>query len=204
MESVQDPACTSLRADAQEFFPIANGAGPRRQLFRHASDQISRLPYISETSGQVRTYLSSILGRACVRQDNRRQAANIGVSQIVCHHFCAGQPVQTYRGRLPQVQIESQKTLNRLDAGNPVPQMSHALSSCFNHECFLCALLHAKSFTGCESGNNTHLFTLKYGRAILIDSCALWQCHSPLAMECSRQRRATWQCSGIRFIQEHP
>ena len=151
MDSVQDLGSTSLRADAQEFFPIANGAGPRRQLFRHASDQISRLPYISETPGQVRKYLSFFLGHACVRQDNRRQGAVIGVSQIVCHHFCAGQPVQTYRGRLPQVQIESQKTLNRLDAGNPVPQLSHALSSCFNHECLLCTLLHVKVSTGCGS-----------------------------------------------------
>jgi len=153
MESVQDLASTSLRADAQEFFPIANGTGPRRQLFRHASNQISRLPGISETPGQVNTHLSLNLGHNCFRQDNRWQAAVIGVSQIVYHHFCAGQPVQTYRGRLPQVQIQSEKTLDRLDAGNPVPQLSHAVSSCFNHECFLCTLLHLRIFTGCGSGD---------------------------------------------------
>ena len=64
---MKDTSSTSLRADAEEFWPIANGRP--RDLFRHASDTIVHAQKARTWPERVRSFSSAHLQTFQSRQD---------------------------------------------------------------------------------------------------------------------------------------
>ena len=125
MEVTAIPGNVPLRADAEEFWPLSEGRGSfSPQVFRHASGHMPHAQEGRYMSRQVSLQFHTHLQTHVLQQDCNAAVSETPMpsSRMFSHLSVPGPQVR--EGPLPQVQIASQKTLNRLDAGMSLPPLT--------------------------------------------------------------------------------